>query len=123
MPPSARQGYTQRVLGLYRCTPGASGFARRADRQLAAKLFDHRIPLHIVYAALLLAVARRSSRPHGAPPLPQIATLHYFLPIIDEILATPPDPGYLNYLRQSLARIAPAFVKQADAFGTVHQFP
>jgi hypothetical protein len=123
VPPSARQEYTQRVLNLYRCAPGASGFARRADRQLAARLFDRRVPLHIVLAALLLAVARRSARPDHAPPLPPIATLHYFLPIIDELMATPPDPGYLQYLRLSLARIAPAFVQQTDAQGADHRFP
>jgi hypothetical protein len=123
VPPSAHQDYTQCVLGLYRCTPGASGFARRADRQLAARLFDRRVPLHIVQAALLLAVARRSFRPDDAPPLPPIATLHYFLPIIDELMATPPDPDYLDYLRQSLASIAPVFVQKVAALGAVHQFP
>lgn len=123
MPPSARQEYTQRVLNLYRCAPGASGFARRADRQLAAKLFDRRVPLHIVRAALLLAVARRLARPRGAQPLPPIATLHYFLPIVDELLATPPEPGYLQYLRQSLARYAPTFVQRANDQSADHRFP
>lgn len=118
MPLSPRQQYTQSVLDLYRRTPGTAGFARRADRRLAAALHDRQIPLHLVHAALLLAVARRDRRPYNAPPLPPIATLHYFLPIIDELLATPPDPDYILYLRQSLASRAPALLEPCD-----HQFP
>src|SRR6266508_3625756 len=107
MPLSPRQRYTQRVLDLYRSTPGASGFARRADRHLAAALYDRRIPLEIVHTALLLVVARRAQRPHDAQPLAPIASLHYFLPVIDELLATPTDVAYLRYLRRRLAPLAP----------------
>lgn len=115
---SPRQCYAQQVIDLYRRTPGASGFARRADRCLAATLFDRRVPLEIVHAALLLAAARRAQRPNGATPLARIASLHYFLPIIDELLKAQPDPGYIRYLRQSLASIAPDLVNAID-----HQIP
>lgn len=115
---SPRQRYAQQVIDLYRRTPGASGFARRADHCLAATLFDRRVPLEIVQAALLLAVARRAQRPNGATPLAPIASLHYFLPIIDELLKTQPDPGYIRYLRQSLASIAPDLANATD-----HQIP
>ena len=115
---SPRQRYTQCVLELYRRMPGASGIARRTDRRLAAGLFDRRIPLEIVHAALLLAVARRARRPSHAQPLAPIATLHYFLPIIDELIATPPEAGYLQYLRQSLVSIVPTLVAAID-----HQIP
>lgn len=118
MPLSPRQRYAQQVIDLYRSTPGASGFARRADRCLAAALFDRSVPREIVYAALLLAVARRAQRPRDATPLAPIASLHYFLPIIDELLAARPDPGYIRYLRQSLTSIAPALVSAIE-----HQFP
>jgi hypothetical protein len=111
---SPRQRYTQCVLDLYRRMPGGSGIARRTDRSLAAGLFDRRIPLEIVHAALLLAVARRARRPSYAPPLAPIATLHYFLPIIDELMATPPDADYLQYLRHSLTSLVPALVAAID---------
>ena len=46
-----------------------------------------------------LATARRNARPTDFNPLPPIRSLHYFLPVIDELpQGTPPD-GYLNYLR------------------------
>ena len=114
---SPRQRYARDLLELYRRTPDTPPKPRRADRILAAALYDRRIPLQIVHAALLLAAARRARRPDRATPLAPIATLHYFLPIIDELIAAPPDPGYLAYLRQTMATLAPAL---ADAD---HQLP
>ena len=60
----------------------------------------------MVYAAMILAVARRTFRPEDAPPLAPIATLHYFRPVIDELLAEPPEPDYLSYIRYRLASVA-----------------
>lgn len=117
MPLSPRTQYVKRVLDLYRCTPGASGFARRADRCLAAALYDRQVSLEIVQAALLLAAARRSRRPGDAPPIAPIASLHYFRPVIEELMAARPDPAYLHYLRQSLRNLAPLLASALD-----HQF-
>ena len=66
----------------------------------------------------LLAVARRSFRSASAAPLAPIASLHYFQPVIDEVIAVPPELGYLGYIRYKLATIAPAFVAATD-----HQLP
>lgn len=118
MPLSPHAGYVEQVLALYRCTPGTSGRVRRADRQLAAALCSRCIPLHTVQAALLLATARRTSRLSHAHPPPPIATLHYFLPVIDELLTNPVDNDYLDYLRFRLATLAPTLVAHID-----HQFP
>ena len=57
--------------------------------------------------ALILATARRAFRSNDAPQLAPIASLHYLLPIIHELKVTPPDPGYLDYLRYKLARRTP----------------
>ena len=110
--------YVQRILALYRHTPGASGIVRRADRQLAAELYRRQIPLDLVVNALVVATARRTFRPGDAPPLRPIATLHYFRPVIDELLATPLEPGYLDYLRYRLASAKPTFVAAIN-----HQLP
>lgn len=118
MPSLSRRLYVQRVLDLYRRVPGASGHLRRTDRQLAGQLHDRGVSLEIVHAAILLAVTRRTFRSAAAPPLAPIATLHYIRPLIDELLAEPPDPGYLSYIRYKLATVAPQFVAAAD-----HQLP
>jgi hypothetical protein len=109
--------YVDRLLDLYRCTPGTTGNVRPADRNLAATLASRGIPLDTVRNALLLATARRTLRPHDATPLPPIRSLHYILPIIDELLANPPDPAYLHFLHWRLASLAPALVLTLD-----HQF-
>lgn len=102
-----RRHYVQKVLDLYRATPGTSGIARPADRKLAECLFDRCISIATVYAALVLAWIRRSNRPPGEPGLRPIATLHYFLPVINELIAQPLDPDYLKYLRQAHVGSAP----------------
>jgi hypothetical protein len=110
---SDRQQYAAQILALYRRTPGVVG-VRRADRRLAAQLHDRRVPVDLIEAALLLASVRRIFRPRDASPLAPVATLHYFLPVIDELRATPPEPGYLAYLRHKLTAVAPDFVATLD---------
>lgn len=110
--------YVDRLLELYRHTPGTSGHVRRADRDLAASLRARGVPLETVQTALLLAAARRASRPRFARPLAPIASLHYFLPVIDELIASPPDPAYLDHLRRRMAHLAPQLVTPPE-----HQLP
>jgi hypothetical protein len=110
--PSAisRRLYVQRVLELYRLAPGTTGHLRRSDRQLAGTFHDRGVSLEVVHTALLLAVARRTFRSASAAPLAPIASLHYFWPVIDEVIAEPPEPGYLGYIRYKLATIAPGLI-------------
>ena len=94
-----RQAYVQAVLNLYRRLPGTATRPRRADRQLAAEFHRRGLSLDVIEIALRLAVARRRARPLDAEPLPPIRSLHYFLPVIEELPAGPPPDGYLDYLR------------------------
>jgi len=95
-----RDAYLRRLLALYCGLPHAA--ARRPfppDRRIAEQLFDRGISLETIEAAFLLASARRMYRDSQAPPLTPIRSLAYFLPVIDEVLHQPPDPGYVSYLR------------------------
>ena len=116
--PISRRLYVQRILDLYRLAPGTTRHLRRSDRRLAAELHDRGVSLDVVYAAIILAVARRTFRSESAPPLAPIATLHYIRPVIDELLAEPPEPDYLRYIRYKLATVAPEFVAAGH-----HQLP
>ncbi len=109
MLPLSRRLYVQQVLELYRRVPSTSGRLRQSDRRLAGQLYDRGVSLEIVHAALLLAVTRRAFRSATAPPLAPIASLHYIQPLIDELIAEPPEPGYLSYIRYKLATVAPDF--------------
>lgn len=94
--------YLHHVLDLYRRSPDTRGRCRTADRRLATTLHQRGVPISIVRAALILAAARRRARPIDARPLPTVASLHYFLPIIDELLDEPPDPAYIDLLSSRL---------------------
>jgi len=97
-----RDNYLRHLLALYCGLPHTA--ARRpfpADRRIAEQLFDRGISLEILEAAFLLAIARRIHRDPQATLAP-IRSLAYFLPVIDEVLRQPPDPGYVSYLRSKV---------------------
>ena len=101
----SQEEYVHRVLEAYRNLPGTMGTVRRADRMLAAQLYQRGLALQVIENALVLAATRRLIRPADAPPLGAIRSLAYFLPVIEEVLNLRVNPDYLDYLRHKLARI------------------
>lgn len=97
-----RAAYIDAVLACYRSAPGALGHVRKADARLARDLYDRGVALRVVEDALSVALCRRLVR--STPPVEPIRSLHYFLPVIDELLAGTLDPDYVVYLRDRLAR-------------------
>lgn len=94
-----RDSYLHHLLALYcRLPHTAARKPSRADRALAAQLFDQGVDLPLLEAAFLLALARRCCRDPHLPPLPPIRSLAYFLPVLEEIRQAPPDPQYLRHL-------------------------
>ncbi len=100
--PLSRQQYMDQVLEAYCHTPGTTGQVRQADRLLAAQLEQRGIPLRTVENALLLGAARRLSRPTDAPPLSTVRSLAYFVPVVEELLASDISEDYFQYLRGKL---------------------
>jgi hypothetical protein len=103
-----QEEYVRQVLEAYRKTPGTMGTVRRADRLLAAQLYQRGLSLKVIENALVLAAMRRLIRPSDAPPLGTIRSLAYFLPVIEEVLEMHVSPEYFEYLRHKLARTAPS---------------
>ena len=101
----SREEYVRQVLEAYRKTPGTMGTVRRADRLLAAQLYQRGLSLQVIENALVLAATRRLIRPAAAPPLGTIRSLAYFLPVMEEVLALRVSPDYFEHLRHKLARI------------------
>ncbi|MDE3178853.1 MAG: hypothetical protein KGM47_04255 [Acidobacteriota bacterium] len=58
--------------------------------------------MQVIEAALLLASARRAARRADAMPLGPIRSLHYFVLIIEELLAQPAPESYVAYLRSKV---------------------
>jgi len=106
-PPISREEYVQKVLDVYRHTPGTTGTVRRPDRLLAVQLHQRGVPLCAVENALLLAAARRLLRPASAPPLATVRCLAYFLPVLEEVLDLNVSPDYFQHVRRRIQRLRP----------------
>lgn len=100
------QEYVRAVLEYYLWLPGTSSVVSRHDRRCVQALYRRGIALHVVKAAMALAVARRTFR--RGDPLPRIRAVHYFLPIVEEVIQFPCDPGYVRYLEDHLRPLAEA---------------
>lgn len=95
-PRLSRRDYVRRLIESYRRTPSVAGVVRAADRRLAHDLYRRSTPLALIQAAFSLAATRRIFR---VPPIrTPIRSLHYFLPVLDELLEAPPDPAYIQCL-------------------------
>jgi hypothetical protein len=103
-PADQERVYLEAVLEAYSSLPNTPPRPSRQDRRLVRELCRKGVPLRAVRAALILAIARRTLR--SGPPLPQVRTLHYFLPAIHEVLNHPLDPGYVDYLAAKLKPFA-----------------
>ena len=99
---SRSQPYAHKLLALYLAHPHtARRKASTHDRRIADQLLQQGVPLETIEAAFLLATVRRRFRSEpDRPPLPPIRSLAYFLPVLEEILLDPLDPGYVEYLRR-----------------------
>ena len=93
----------ERLLRLYLALPHTPSRASRYDRRLALELRQRQISWGVVETALLLAMARRCLRVPSLQPLPPIRSLHYFLPVIEEVLSMKISPDYVRYLKRKLA--------------------
>jgi hypothetical protein len=96
--------YVERVLRFYRALPQTTARTGPGDRHLAEDLERRGVPVDLVEAALCLAALRRLQRSPEAPPLPPIRSLHYILPVLEELQGSPLEDGYLAYLHDRLRR-------------------
>jgi hypothetical protein len=99
-----KKDYVRRLLEAYHRTPGITGVVRLNDRLLAAALYDRGVDIVIVENALLLAASRRIFRGPNAAPLQPIRSLHYLIPVIDEVRHLHVSQDYFRYLRFRLDR-------------------
>jgi hypothetical protein len=99
------EAYCQTLVDLYLHLPDTPRRLSRHDLRLVHQLWERQIPLTTIETAFLLASVRRAARSPDAVPLGPIRSLHYFLPVIEELLQTPLRYGdtYLAYLRSKVA--------------------
>ncbi len=108
LPPDRnKQQYVRQVLQQYLALPHTPARYRRRDRQLAEQLWARGVRLQDMEMAMLLATGRRLARSPEAPALGPIRSLHYFLPVLDEVTQQPLPKDYLHYLRRKVAELKP----------------
>jgi hypothetical protein len=102
--PNELKTYRQTLLDLYLRLPDTPCRVSRHDVRLVQQLWERDIPLTTAETALLLGSVRRANRRPDALPLGPIRSLHYFLPVIEELLHTSLHRGdaYLTYLRSKV---------------------
>lgn len=105
--------YRQTLLDLYLRLPDTPRRLSRNDVRLVRQLWERDVPLRIVETAFLLASARRAARRPDAMPLGRIRSLHYFLPVLEELLAHPVPESYLAYLRTKMQMHIPTRAEAA----------
>ena len=98
---TAQSRYVNHVLDQYVKLPGTLRRILRQDRRTALALYRRGVRLDVVQNAFVLAIARRTFRSE-ADRLEPIRCLHYFVPVIDELIQEPPLPEYLDYLKNRL---------------------
>ena len=99
-----KEAYMKRILNAYLQLPDTPGRINRLDRKLAEDLFNRNLPPEIVENAMLLALARRTARKTQST-LGPIRSLHYFLPIIQDLIASPLPDSYVAYLKQTVKKL------------------
>jgi hypothetical protein len=97
-----RDAYRQTLIDLYLRLPDTPRRLSRFDLRLVRQLWERHIPLPVIETAFLLASSRRAARRPNAIPLGPIRSLHYFMPLIQELLAQPVPESYLAYLRSKV---------------------
>lgn len=116
---AAEAEFVRAVLDYYLWLPGTATVVSRHDRACARALFRRGVPLEVVRGAMVVAVARRTFRRGG--PLARVRALNFFLPVIDELLEVPCEPGYARYLEHKLQPLAAE--KAAQSTTTPRQAP
>jgi hypothetical protein len=96
--------YVHAVIDLYRTVPGVLGRVRRADRELANRLCHDGVPFYAIRNAFILAAVRRIRNNAFATPLPPVRSLHYFLPVLREVIERPPGYREIEGMLQVLSR-------------------
>lgn len=98
--------YVAAVLRLYTAMPDTPDRVRPNDRVLAWRLQADDIPFFVVKAAICLATVRRLNRPDATHPLPPVRSLHYYLPVVHELRASPGlTPDYATAVELNLRHV------------------
>ncbi len=93
------------------CTTGRFG---SSDEQLAADLERKGIPIEVIEDAMLVGACRKYVSWLNSGSTAPIASLHYFEAILEEVIERPFPPGYREYMRQQVEKLAKIRAARAE---------
>ena len=93
-----RRQYQDEVIRLYLLLPDTPNAASRADRKVAAHLFDQSVTLEQLAHAMRLATLRRHLRADDAPPHPPVRSLAYYRHVLHHLAEDELEHGYQTYV-------------------------
>lgn len=100
-----KQDFVDAILKMYLALPDTPDRFNSNDCFVAKAWFEQGISILQVQQAMTLAQIRRGFRRSDDIPLNPIRSLHYFVPIIQEIQTQPMDEKYFRYLQLKLKQI------------------
>lgn len=102
-----KRHYQKQLIRLYQLLPDTPNHASRADRRVAAQLFDDQIPLERLLHAMMLASLRRHHRNTQAPHLMPVRSLAYYRHVLLHLTDEELEPGYANYIAHQFQNTFP----------------
>lgn len=109
-----RRQYQDEVIRLYLRLPDTPNAASRADRRVAAYLFDQEIPLERLAHAMRLATLRRHLRADDAPPHPPVRSLAYYQHVLHYLADDELDCGYQTYVAYRYKQLFPQALLRSE---------
>lgn len=102
-----RRQYQDEVIRLYLQLPDTPNAASRADRKVAAYLFDQGVPLERLAHAMRLATLRRHLRADDAPPHPPVRALAYYRHVLNHLADDELEHSYQAYVAYRYKELFP----------------
>jgi len=102
--PEPEAGYVDQVKRGFLAYAMVRSVFGAADHQLARALYRRGVPLEQVQRALLLGVARKYTAQLNGQREGTIASLSYFVPLLEEVAGLNVSEDYWSYLRQYVER-------------------
>lgn len=102
-----RRQYQDELIRLYLQLPDTPNVVSRADRKVAANLFDQSVPLQRLAHAMRLATLRRHLRADEAPPHPPVRSLAYYQHVLRHLADDELEHSYQTYVAYRYNQLFP----------------
>ena len=112
--PDEKESYVGSVRKRFLTLGCTTGHFSPSDERLAGSFEQKGIPLTVIEDAMLIGACRKYVSWLNSGPSAPIASLHYFEPIIEEVVERPFPPGYRDYMQLQVDKLAGLHAERAE---------